>query len=309
MTSNDDQANRPTEAFQPPGVTLDRTLEYLPAAAAEEGTSPRPTVAEVAQRDLAVATAIYQPGTKLGPYTLVQLLGEGGMGAVYQAQQEQPVRRTVALKVIKPGLNSSAIVNRFQAELQALALMDHPHIATVLDAGLTDSGLPYFVMEFVRGVPLITYCDQHRLTIEQRLKVFILVCQAIQHAHQKGIIHRDIKPTNVLVSDSDQGPVPKVIDFGLARATESENQEGITQFGTVLGTLEYMSPEQAGLGSMWVDTRTDIYSLGVLLYELLTGTTPLEWTSLRQSGLVKMLQAIQHEDAPRPSARFSAAQD
>lgn len=267
------------------------------------------TAAESGEASLGATTAIYEPGTQIGPYQLVQLLGEGGMGAVYQAQQKQPVRRTVALKVIKPGMNSASIVNRFQAELQALAMMDHPNIATVLDAGLTESGLPYFVMEFVRGIPITTYCDQHRLTTEQRLNLFISICQAIQHAHQRGIIHRDIKPTNVLVADTDQGPVPKVIDFGLARATEQENSEGLTQFGTVVGTLEYMSPEQAGLGAQGVDTRTDIYSLGVLLYELLTGTTPLEWNSLRQSGLVKILQAIQHEDAPRPSARFSSSVD
>ena len=308
MIPENDDSDRPTEAFQFP-VAADQTSKHRPPSLAEVGQTLGATAAEPGRLSARTTNALYEPDTQIGPYKLVQLLGEGGMGAVYQAQQEQPVRRTVALKVIKPGMNSAAIVNRFQVELQALAMMDHPNIATVLDAGLTDTGLPYFVMEFVRGIPITTYCDQNRLTTEQRLKLFIPICQAIQHAHQKGIIHRDIKPTNVLVADTDQGPVPKVIDFGLARATEQENSEGLTQLGTVVGTLEYMSPEQAGLGSHGVDTRTDIYSLGVLLYELLTGTTPLEWNSLRQSGLVKILQAIQHEEAPRPSARFSGSKD
>jgi len=309
VISDNDDLNRPTEAFQHPGSGADETREFNSASQAEIEQTLGMTAAEPGAAAAGATTAIYEPGTQIGPYKLVQLLGEGGMGAVYQAQQEQPVRRTVALKVIKPGLNSASIVNRFQAELEALAMMDHPNIATVLDAGLTETGLPYFVMEFVRGIPITNYCDQNRLKTEQRLKLFIPICQAIQHAHQKGIIHRDIKPTNVLVAETERGPIPKVIDFGLARATEQDNSEGLTQFGTVVGTLEYMSPEQAGLGAQGVDTRTDIYSLGVLLYELLTGTTPLEWKSLRQSGLVKMLQAIQHEDAPRPSARFSGSQD
>lgn len=308
MTPEDDDCYRPTGAFLTPG-SEDQTGEFKPVSKTEAGQNLGATLAETGALSSGSTSSLYEPNTQIGPYRLVQLLGEGGMGAVYEALQEHPVRRTVALKVIKPGMNSVAIVNRFQAELQALALMDHQNIATVLDAGMTDRGLPFFVMEFVRGIPIHTYCDQQRLTTEQRLKLFIPVCQAIQHAHQKGIIHRDIKPTNVLVTDTDQGPIPKVIDFGLARATEQDSNDGLTQFGTVVGTLEYMSPEQAGLGANGVDTRTDIYSLGVLLYELLTGTTPLEWSTLRRSGLVKMLEAIQHKDAPRPSARFSGSQD
>lgn len=304
MSPEPEDLDQPTRAFQHPAAGPDQTQEYSSSAEGDLDPELRPTVADSSDFTLAAASPLYPPGTQIGPYKLLHLLGEGGMGAVYQAEQESPVRRTVALKVIKPGLNSAAIVNRFQAELQALAMMDHPNIATVFDAGLTGTGLPYFVMEFVRGIPMTNFCDQQRLTTEERLELFLPVCQAIQHAHQKGIMHRDIKPTNVLVAQTDRGPIPKVIDFGLARATEDEQGEGITQFGTVVGTLEYMSPEQAA--GQGVDTRTDIYSLGVLLYELLTGQTPLEWNSLRKSGLVGMLEAIQHQDPPSPSARFSS---
>jgi serine/threonine protein kinase len=299
--------DQPTRAFRLAAADPNQTLECGSPPGEGSEQDLHPTLADSSDFTLGAASPIYPPETSIGPYKLLQLLGEGGMGAVYQAQQEQPVHRTVALKVIKPGLNSAAIVNRFQAELQALAMMDHPHIATVFDAGLTETGLPYFVMEYVRGVPITNFCDQQRLTTEQRLELFLPICQAIQHAHQKGIMHRDIKPTNVLVAQTDRGPVPKVIDFGLARATEDQQTEGITQFGTVVGTLEYMSPEQAA--GQGVDTRTDIYSLGVLLYELLAGHTPLEWNSLRKSGLVGMLKAIQHQDPPSPSTRFSAAVD
>ena len=218
-----------------------------------------------------------RPGTVIGPYKLLQQIGEGGMGTVFMAEQTQPVQRKVALKVIKPGMDSRQVIARFEAERQALAMMDHVNIARVFDAGATESGRPYFVMELVHGVPITKYCDDNHLTPRQRLELFVPVCQAIQHAHQKGIIHRDIKPSNVMITLYDGKPVPKVIDFGVAKATEQKLTERtlFTQYGTLVGTLEYMSPEQAEMSALGVDTRSDIYSLGVLLYELLTGSTPL----------------------------------
>jgi serine/threonine protein kinase/Flp pilus assembly protein TadD len=248
--------------------------------------------------------------TTIGPYKLLQLLGEGGMGAVFMAEQTQPVQRRVALKVIKSGLDSRQVIARFEAERQALALMDHPNIARVLDAGTTDTGRPFFVMELVKGVPITRYCDQHRLTPRERLELFIPVCQAVQHAHQKGIIHRDLKPSNVLVSLYDGRPVPKVIDFGVAKAAGPRLTEKtlFTEVGQIVGTLEYMSPEQAELNQLDVDTRSDIYSLGVLMYELLTGTTPLERARLKEAAFLEVLRLIREEEPPRPSTRISTAE-
>jgi WD40 repeat protein/serine/threonine protein kinase len=250
-----------------------------------------------------------RPGTTIGPYKLLQQIGEGGMGTVFMAEQTRPVQRKVALKVIKPGMDSRQVIARFEAERQALALMDHPNIARVLDAGTTDSGRPYFLMELVKGAPITCYCDDNRLTPKERLELFIPVCQAVQHAHQKGIIHRDLKPSNVLVARYDGLPVPKVIDFGIAKATGQKLTERtlFTEFGAVVGTLEYMSPEQAELNQLDIDTRSDVYSLGVLLYELLTGTTPLQRQRLSAGALLEALRIIREEEPPKPSTRLSTA--
>src|SRR4051794_581084 len=247
------------------------------------------------------------PGAVIGPYKLLQQIGEGGMGTVYMAEQEKPVRRKVALKVIKPGMDSRQVVARFEAERQALALMDHVNIARVLDAGATENGLPYFVMELVHGVPITRYCDENRLTPRERLELFVPVCQAIQHAHQKGVIHRDVKPSNVLVTLYDGRPVPKVIDFGVAKATEQKLTERtlFTHYGTLVGTLEYMSPEQAEMSALGVDTRSDIFSLGVLLYELLTGSTPLSHKRVKEAAYAEVLRLILEEEPPKPSTRLS----
>jgi tetratricopeptide (TPR) repeat protein/serine/threonine protein kinase len=261
--------------------------------------------------------AIEQPGSVIGPYKLLQQIGEGGMGIVFMAEQTHLVQRKVALKLIKSGMDSRQVIARFEAERQALALMDHPHIAKVLDAGTTSGesggvspGRPYFVMELVKGMPITKYCDEHRLTPRERLELFVPVCQAVQHAHQKGIIHRDLKPSNVMVCLYDGKPVPKVIDFGVAKATGQKLTERtlFTEFGAVVGTLEYMSPEQAEVNQLDTDTRSDIYALGVLLYELLTGTTPLERKRLKEVALLEVLRLIREEEAPRPSTRLSTAE-
>ncbi len=251
--------------------------------------------------------AAERPGTVIGPYKLLQQIGEGGMGVVWMAEQTQPVHRKVALKVIKPGMDSRQVIARFEAERQALALMDHVNIARVFDGGTTEKGRPYFVMELVHGVPITKYCDDNHLTPRERLELFVPVCQAIQHAHQKGIIHRDIKPSNVMVTLYDGKPVPKVIDFGVAKATEQKLTERtlFTQYGTMVGTLEYMSPEQAEMSALGVDTRSDIYSLGVLLYELLTGSTPLDRKRMKEAAFGEILRMIKEEEPPRPSTRLS----
>jgi WD40 repeat protein/serine/threonine protein kinase len=249
-------------------------------------------------------------GGSIGPYRLLQAVGEGGMGTVFMAEQAEPVRRMVALKLIKAGMDSRQVVARFEAERQALALMDHPNIAKVYDAGTTESGRPYFVMELVKGIPITRFCDERRLTPRERLGLLIPVCRAVQHAHQKGIIHRDLKPSNVLMALYDGVPVPKVIDFGVAKATGPKLTERtlFTEFGAIIGTLEYMSPEQAELNQFDVDTRSDIYSLGVLLYELLTGSTPVPPERLRGAAILELLRVIREEEPPRPSVRLSTAE-
>ena len=238
-------------------------------------------------------------------YKLIEEIGVGGMGSVYMAQQMEPVNRAVAIKVIKAGMDSKAVLARFEAERQALAMMDHPNIARVFDAGATDGGRPFFVMELLKGMPITQFCDEHKLTTRQRLELFVPVCQAIQHAHQKGIIHRDIKPSNVLVSMYDHRPVPKVIDFGVAKAAGQSltDKTLMTGYGMVVGTPEYMSPEQAALNNLDIDTRSDVYSLGVLLYELLTGHTPVDRKTLDKAALLEILRIVREVEAPRLSAQ------
>jgi WD40 repeat protein/serine/threonine protein kinase len=281
--------------------------DSLPEAPPDAG----PTRGSAPEEGRAPAGPAEGPGTVIGPYKLLQQLGEGGMGTVYLAEQSRPVRRMVALKIIKPGMDTRQVLARFEAERQALALMDHPHIARVLEGGTTDSGRPYFIMELVKGVPITRYCDERRLSPRQRLELFVPVCQAVQHAHQKGVIHRDLKPSNVLVCLYDGRPVPKVIDFGIAKAAGQQLTERtlFTEVGQVVGTLEYMSPEQAEVNQLDIDTRSDIYSLGVLLYELLTGSTPLERKRLKSVALLEVLRLIREEEPPRPSTRLSESKD
>ena len=290
---------------------LQRIFDLLRVHEQEQSFLEVPAVASSPTIDQTLTDRV---GTQIGPYKLLEQIGEGGFGVVYMAEQTEPVRRKIALKVLKPGMDSRQIVARFEAEKQALAMMDHVNIARVLDAGTTGGepsgvspGRPYFVMELVHGVPITKYCDDNRLTPRQRLELFVPVCQAIQHAHQKGIIHRDIKPSNVMVTLYDGKPVPKVIDFGVAKATEQKLTERtlFTQYGTMVGTLEYMSPEQAEMSALGVDTRSDIYSLGVLLYELLTGSTPLSSKRMKEAAFAEILRLIKDEEPPKPSTRLS----
>jgi len=249
-------------------------------------------------------------GTHIGPYKLLQQIGEGGFGVVFMAEQLEPVRRKVAVKVIKRGMDTRQVIARFEAERQALAVMDHPNIARVLDAGATESGRPYFVMELVRGIPITAYCDENNLSVRERLELFASVCQAIQHAHTKGIIHRDIKPTNVLVTRLDGRPVVKVIDFGVAKAMGQQltDKTLFTNFAQMIGTPLYMSPEQAELSGTDIDTRSDIYSLGVLLYELLTGSTPVSKEQLKQAAFDEIRRIIREDEPQKPSNRISTAE-
>jgi eukaryotic-like serine/threonine-protein kinase len=255
------------------------------------------------------AGSIEKAGDHIGRYKLLQQIGEGGCGVVFMAEQEEPLHRRVALKIVKPGMDTKNVIARFEAERQALALMDHPNIAQVFDAGATASGRPYFVMELVRGVKITEYCDQNSLPTKERLELFVKVCGAIQHAHQKGIIHRDIKPSNILVTTAADGTaLPKIIDFGIAKATTGQrltDKTLFTAFEMLIGTPAYMSPEQATLTSVDVDTRSDIYSLGVLLYELLTSTTPFDTAELLKAGLDEVRRVIREEEPARPSTRLS----
>ncbi len=279
------------------GALLARVQALLQAHEADEGFLPEQPTGPVS-----FVPVSEKPGDRIGRYKLRERIGEGGCGVVYVAEQEEPVRRKVALKVIKLGMDTRNVVARFQAERQALALMDHPNIAQVHDAGATETGRPYFVMELVRGIKITDYCDQQRLSTRERLELFIKVCQAVQHAHQKGVIHRDLKPSNILVTVNDGVPVPKVIDFGIAKATTGRLTDltVYTDLHQFIGTPAYMSPEQATMTSLDIDTRSDIYSLGVLLYELLTGHTPFDTKELMALDADALRRTIREKEPMRP---------
>jgi len=299
-------------------ATLRNEVESLLVAHTEAGTfldGPAASLlpaAEAQPSSIEESATVIVPvtersGDRIGRYKLLEQIGEGGFGVVWMAEQEEPVRRRVALKIIKLGMDTREAVARFEAERQALALMDHPNIARVFDGGATDRGRPYFVMELLRGVRITDFCEENKLSIRELLELFMQVCVAVQHAHQKGIIHRDLKPSNVLVSIQDDRPVPKVIDFGIAKATAQRltDKTVFTRFQQVIGTPAYMSPEQAGTNREDIDTRSDIYSLGVLLYELLTGKTPFETRKLLEAGMDAILKTIREEEPPKPSTRLT----
>src|SRR3989454_663156 len=288
-------------------VTLRRKVDELLKEHFSNDSLLAGTALEGERTAVAEFPAEEAPAQMIGRYKLLEKIGEGGFGEVWMADQREPVKRRVALKIIKLGMDSRQIVARFEAERQALAMMDHANIAKVFDAGATEAGRPFFVMELVRGIEITEYCDQNQLPTQQRLKLFILVCQAIQHAHQKGIIHRDIKPSNILVTLHDGVPVPKVIDFGIAKATHGEltDKTIYTQFQQFIGTPAYISPEQAEMSGLDMDTRSDIYSLGVLLYELLVGKTPFDGRELVMSGLDEMRRIIREKEPLRPSTRLT----
>jgi serine/threonine protein kinase len=293
-------------------VQLRERIEALLAAHAGAGgfLDPPAGGADLLHQTVPDDSLRERPGTVIGPYKLLEQIGEGGMAVVFLAAQSRPIERKVALKVIRPGMDSHQVIGRFQAERQALALMDHLNIAKIYDAGTTDSGRPYFAMELVKGVPITRYCDEHRLQLRQRLDLFVQICSAVQHAHTKGIIHRDLKPSNVLVAMYDGKAVPKVIDFGIAKATGQPltDRTMFTGFGTIVGTPQYMSPEQAELNQLDIDTRSDVYSLGVLLYELLTGSTPLEHSRFKAAALLEMLRVVREEEPPKPSTRLTTTE-
>ena len=322
LLATHDAAGRPAEA-DATGMhesTSPETLDQTPAP--DAATLPPSALATGELRSdgadfaLAVAPRGGRPGGSgvgqviAGRYTLLEVLGEGGMGTVYRASQTAPVKRQVALKLIKIGMDSRAVLARFDAERQALALMDHPNIARVFDGGTTEAGQPFFVMELVKGEPITEYCDRKRLPVKARLELFVTVCQAVQHAHQKGIIHRDLKPSNVMVTEVDGRPAPKVIDFGVAKATEfSLTDQSLGDTGAIVGTPTYMSPEQADPSSVDIDTRTDVYALGVILYELLAGAPPLDARQFKRGAILEMLRMVREVDPPRPSTKVSTAED
>ena len=284
---------------------LERVQALLAANEIEDAfLEDPPTILDAPTLDEALPET---PGMVVGRYKLLEKIGEGGMAVVYMAEQTEPIHRKVALKIIKLGMDTRQVIARFEAERQALAMMDHPNIAKVLDAGATETGRPYFVMELVTGVSITEYCDKDNLSTKDRLGLFIQVCHAVQHAHQKGIIHRDLKPSNVMVTRRDGEPLPKVIDFGIAKATNQKLTEKtlFTRYAHIIGTPAYMSPEQAELSDLDIDTRSDIYSLGVLLYELLTGTTPFSEEELREAGYLEMQRIIREAEPTKPSTKLS----